>query len=137
MEKLILERSQAVQGEPVKVYVSGSRGHCGEFIVTFEEWIHFSKLIKEGTENLKRKNEQRIEVLIKGLGDKEPKKKEDVVITSIPVISSKKLDAEVDELMAGMVKPEEGTKQIVNNFTEVTNGLVRSLIREGDKNESE
>jgi len=69
VEKLILERTSPVQGEPVKVNVSGSRGHCGEFIVTFEEWIHFNKLIKEGQDSLKRKKEQRIEVEIRGRGN--------------------------------------------------------------------
>lgn len=124
----------------MKVDVSGSRGHCGEFIVTFEEWIHLRKLIAEGVEIQKRKNEQRIEVVIKGVGDKEPKKKEGLIITSIPVpvISSKKLDAEVDEIMAGMTKPlVTDTGKIVIAESEVNEGLVRSLIREGDKNESD
>ena len=74
MEKLILERSSPVEGESVNVHVFGSNGHCGQVVLTYAEWLHFNKLIKEGQSSLKRKNEQRIEIEIKGLNSDNPPK---------------------------------------------------------------
>ena len=71
LEKLVLERSTPEQGKPVMVHVSGSRGHCGKLLLSFAEWLHFSKLIKEGLEQQKVKGTQMIEIEIKGM-EQEP-----------------------------------------------------------------
>jgi len=133
MEKLTIERTNPVQGEPVNVYFHGSRGHCGQVILTYEEWIHFNKLIREGMDSLKRKNETRIEIMIKGSEGQRPK-------TNIEVTSGKKRelkkvsDEEVAAILNPIVDIDVDLEEIEK--AEKAQSLVRSLIVE-EKNESD
>lgn len=125
MEKLIIERTTPIQGEPVNIYFTGSRGKSGQLILSYEEWLHFNKLLKEGMDSLKRKNETRIELVIKGIHS-EPVKEKKASFTPIP-------KALLDEAVKDILKPEidldkEDEKAIVKAENEQK--LVRSLLPE-------
>src|SRR3990167_6663976 len=128
MEKLVLERTNPIQGEPVNVYFTGKRGHCGQVVLTYEEWIHLNKLIKEGQENLKRKNETRIEIVVEGIVEKKsrnfgiPREILEKKRTVIREVS----DTEVKEILAEVELDKEDEVEIVK--AEKEQSLVRSLI---------
>ena len=128
MEKLILERTTPVQGEPVNIYFTGKRGQCGQVVLTYEEWIHLNKLIKEGQENLKRKNETRIEIVVEGIVEKKsrnfgiPREILEKKRTVIREVS----DTEVKEILAEVELDKEDEVEIVK--AEKEQSLVRSLI---------
>ena|SRR3990167_5996792 len=128
MEKLVLERTNPIQGEPVNVYFTGKRGHCGQVVLTYEEWIHLNKLIKEGQENLKRKNETRIEIEIKGIVDKKSSNfgmPRELLERKRPEIRQVS-DAEVEEILAEVELDKEDEVEIIK--AEKEQKLVRSLI---------
>ena len=128
MEKLILERTTPIQGEPVNVYFTGKRGHCGQVVLTYEEWIHLNKLIREGQENLKRKNETRIEIEIKGIVDKKSSNfgmPRELLERKRPEIRQVS-DAEVEEILAEVELDKEDEVEIIK--AEKEQSLVRSLI---------
>ena len=64
MQRLTIARSQPSQDRPVKIYVFGEMGKCGELLLGFKEWIQFNKTLKEGIENLERKHELQMEIKI-------------------------------------------------------------------------
>lgn len=137
MEKLTLERSAPVQGEPVLVYFHGSRGQCGKVTLTYGEWLHFNKLLREGAESLKRKNETRIEILIKGSPAGEVGLVTQVLKHTGP--TRKVSDAEVQAILGAatsvQLELEEEDKVGVEK-AEKDQKLVRSLIVEGEEDES-
>ena len=148
MEKLVIERTSPIQGEPVGVSFHGSKGYAGKIVITFEEWLHFSKLIKEGQDSLKKKNEQRIEILIKGVGGKvETVKKVEISVRKIRTdVTEEEVKAILGERNAGQIieggetnnpllgLEQEDEKAIVK--AEKEQKLVRSLIEDRGKNES-
>ena len=130
MEKLVLERTSPIQGEPVNVYFHSSSGHCGQVVLTYEEWLHFNKLIKEGQESLKKKHEQKIEIEIKGIGEVKGKAGLVPQVRRLPKVKKEISDMEVDAILGGISSPleldQEDEKEIEKSEKE--QGLVRSLI---------
>ena len=138
MEKLTFERTPPIQGEPVNVYVSGSRGKSGQIILTYEEWLHFNKLLKEGQDSLKKKNETRIVIEIKGIEGKEVKP---LIKPEFKKLSNEQIDAAVDALVEDMRLKKSRTPSMIEldeddaKAVELEEGkqkLVRSLIGEGE-----
>jgi hypothetical protein len=66
MERIVMERTTPVQGQLVTIKVKNGNGPAGEFVLSFFEWLHFSKLLKAGMEYQKGRDEQRVEVVIVG-----------------------------------------------------------------------
>src|SRR3990167_3935075 len=128
MEKLILERTTPIQGEPVNIYFTGKRGHCGQVVLTYEEWIHLNKLIREGQENLKRKNETRIEIVVEGITEKKSRNfgmSKELLEKKRPEIRQVS-DAEVEEILAEVELDKEDEVEIIK--AEKEQSLIRSLI---------
>ena len=136
MEKLVIERTRLVQGEPVGVSFYGSCGYVGKIVLTFEEWLHFSKLIKEGQDSQKKKNEQRIEITIRGttaeVKVKSESRKGGKVVRKIS-------EAEVDAILGDISTPleleQEDEAGVIK--AEKEQGLVRSLIGGNDETDKE
>lgn len=134
MEKLTIERTLPIQGEPVNIYFHGSRGKSGQIILTYEEWLHFNKLIREGMDSLKRKNETRIEIVIKGVDDGK-KVVVPQVKSVIKAISKEVLDKQVEAILQPVIEFDKEDQEAITK-EEKAQGLVRSLLPEGEKNEA-
>lgn len=67
-DRITLERSQVRQGQQVMVDVYGGEEErkAGTLLLTYGEWIHFSKLLKEAVDHAKRRGEMMVEVVIRG-----------------------------------------------------------------------
>ena len=68
LPKIVIERSQPAQGQPVRVEFFGDEGKFGEALFSFRDWIQFQKTIKEGLDSLRLKKQKQMEIVIRGMG---------------------------------------------------------------------
>lgn len=140
MDKLVLERTQPVQGNPVDVRVSWNGEMVGELTFTFQGWLKFKKLLEKGLEMDAREDHalnMKLSVVGMGVvakGESYPQGKTQPYRGGISNLAE---DEEDKQDLRAIAAAEAGSMPATNppptpedNEGTVTEGLIRSLRRE-------
>lgn len=142
-DKLVLERTQPVQGQRVDVLVVWNGEGVGEISLPFEAWIKVKKLLEMGVEMDARQDHQlNIKLTVKGrsvvaVGDRYPTAVQPVSPTPYRggisnLAAEDEEDAEdlqaIAAAEAGTLPPTNPTPVDVDEV--ITEGVIRSLRRE-------
>ena len=142
MDKLVLARTQPIQGQPVSVAVLWNDEAVGELLVPFAAWLKLKKLLEKGLE-MDAREDHALQVKLTIRGAETPAKtkpyEQGSAQNPVPyrggVSNLAAEDAEDAEDLAAIAAAEAGALPATNpasagDSTEVTQGLIRSLRRE-------
>ena len=145
MDKLVLARTQPIQGQPVSVTVLWNDEAVGELLVSFTAWLKLKKLLEKGLE-MDAREDHALQVKLTIRGAETPAKTKPYEQGSaqkpVPyrggVSNLAAEDAEDAEDLAAIAAAEAGALPATNqapagDSTEVTQGLIRSLRRSEDE----
>ena len=138
MDKLVLERTQPVQGQPVDVFVRWNDYNVGTLSFDFKAWLKFKKLLEKGLEMDAREDHAlQLKLTVKGRevqakGEPYPEGTQ-AYRGGISNVAAE--DTEDAEDLAAIAAAEAGVMPVTNpapveNTDEVTQGLIRSLRKE-------